>query len=196
MSTASSASLENGAPRSAAETTATVPTPSLFAVRIIRTAISPRLAIRILLNIGIPCPIAQGSTGKRVMTSGSAAEQSRCAGAGGPPHHGRGPREWRPDQRGALYRGLVSRDAVQGLQFWARRRRAFGWERAFSWWHSSPTFCSHSTYCRARLSHGSMPAPARALRRPRRGAHAGKALLRHARVTYDLQDASAQDVVF
>ena len=42
----------NGASRSASETTATVLTPSRRAVRMMRTAISPRLAMRTFLNIG------------------------------------------------------------------------------------------------------------------------------------------------
>jgi hypothetical protein len=46
------------APASASEKTATVPTPSLRAVSITRQAISPRLAIRILVNIAPPARTA------------------------------------------------------------------------------------------------------------------------------------------
>src|SRR5687767_14207642 len=52
MQTLSSASLTCMASASAVECTATVAMPSSFAARKIRSAISPRLAMRILSNIG------------------------------------------------------------------------------------------------------------------------------------------------
>ena len=57
MHTLSSASLTCIASRSAVEYTATVAIPSSFAARKTRSAISPRLAIRILSNIGVSSPV-------------------------------------------------------------------------------------------------------------------------------------------
>src|SRR5262245_19677151 len=87
MATASSASVTCSASRSASENTATVRSPSRLAVRMIRQAISPRLATRSLWNrraskTSHPEDAEAGGLGRRRVHAGGERQAEHGAGVG------------------------------------------------------------------------------------------------------------------